>query len=346
MPRNRTMLALAVAAVLLPLGAVPAAAAAESGPRTGAAAQEGAAPAALPQNVETFMTAYRDWGTYPSTAKYMNLFTPTGTLMDSGLDAPKERPGIEAQYNALMCVTENSYRFAPGPPTSSPSGDVIFLKARNTGHVKPAGTTTPIPFDFRTMHRLELNGSQVQQGRRFWDQTELFRSLDPTLPRLFEGMGPVAPAPAPATGPGVTPPTGGDPAQRLQAWNTRDADALVDGLTGPVRLSGPGLNGVLAGRAKAEEYLTRLFSGMTALQLAPGNRVQQGGTTFQEWVGHATVGADRPPVTFGIVESFTRNQNGGTTWDLSFDTLDLVASPDRINSLRVQLFGSPTQPAC
>ncbi|MFC0112945.1 nuclear transport factor 2 family protein [Kibdelosporangium aridum] len=269
-----------------------------------------AAGGALPGNVREFMRAYEKWGAAPTVEAYMDLFTSDATLMDSGLAAPIERPRIRAQIEAVLKVIPD-FRFDPFTVTASRDGKIAFIEARNTGTVR--GKTV----SFTTTHRLVLDGSKVRQGRRFWDQTELFRPVAPELPNLFAGLEPAD----------ITEKRTG---LREWAWNAEQPAALVAGTS----LRGPGLTTPLSIRG-AIAYLERLF-GAVDFDLRAGHEVQQDGTSYLEWAGTAEIGGEYPrTVSFGIVERLKRNGE----WTLSFDTLDMVASPARIAELRGLIFG-------
>lgn len=271
---------------------------------------ESATASTLPANVREFIRDYRQWGAAPTVESYMRLFTPDATLMDSGLPSPIDGPRIRAQIEAVLRVVPD-YRFDPFTVTASRDGGVIFVEARNTGTVRGKAVS------FNTMHRLVLSGSKVQQGRRFWDQTELFRPVAPDLPNLFAGLTPKDGV-ALSAGP------------RNWAWNNERAGALVTG----THLTGPGLRSSLA-RRDAAAYLERLF-GAVDLDLQPGHEVRDGGTVYLEWIGTATVGGEYPrTVSFGIAERV----KGNGEWTLAFDTLDMVASPAKIAELRQLIFG-------
>ncbi|MEU5974481.1 nuclear transport factor 2 family protein [Streptomyces sp. NPDC047315] len=346
--RLTSLLVLATAAALLPFGTGTASAtgtttadpcAPYSAPAPSAAPAAGSDRAPLPPNAAAFMAAYRAWGERPTVEAYMQLFTANGTLMDTGLSAPIGAAAICAQMKSLLKEVPD-YTFEPLPGTvSSKDGRVLYVKARNTGTVTvPDETGEPgkekeIPFDYITTHRLVLDGSRVEQGRRFWDQTELFRAMSPSLPKLFANLTPVAPAP-PRTD------------DRLTAWNTRDSAALVAGVGNLAKLTGPGLDTPLVDRQSARAYLERFFTRAHALNLTPGHTVRQGNVTYREWVGRAVVGPENRDITYGITERFTRTAAGAVEWDLAFETLDLVATQCEIAELRAILFppAGPTQP--
>ncbi|GAA2223261.1 hypothetical protein GCM10010232_04760 [Streptomyces amakusaensis] len=362
--RIRPLLVLVTAAALLPLGAGTASASASpaepklcppsaSAP-AGAAGTADRRTAPLPPNVVAFIEKYCAWGAKTSVVEnYMDLFTHDGTLMDTGLPQPIDRLVIEKQIRGVLGVMPD-YVFEPVSVTSSPDGRVIFVKARNTGTVQQLQGPA-VPVDYYTMHRLMLRGDRVEQGRRFWDQTELFRPLDQTLPNLFAGLGSGGAAGWAAGGAAFEKRSAGLPGtaewkeRRKQAWNSGDASALVPDARN-LRLNGPGLKGPITSAAGAEEYLGRFFGAMRGrLELEPGNTVRKGRTVHQEWVGHATVGPDEENgspttprrVTYGIVERFTQDGRGGTEWELSFETLDLVATQSRIEKLRERIFPAP-----
>ncbi|MFI1013604.1 nuclear transport factor 2 family protein [Streptomyces sp. NPDC020965] len=335
MPFSRSLVVLATAAVLLPIGSGQAAATTtppDCPPRAGAPAP---VREALPPSAAAFMAAYRAWGAAPTVCAYMDLFTPDGTLMDTGLAAPIGHEAIRKQIERVLTVVPD-YRFDPFSATASPDGRVVFVKARNTGTVTVDGRATKV--DYLTTHRLVLRGDRVERGHRFWDQTELFRPLDPGLRDLFAGIGGTATAAEePASGTASRP--GDGIRERQRAWNDRDTDALVATVGERVRLTGPGLTAPLKGRTAARAYLDRFFGELHGAELAPGHTVRRGPTTYREWSGTAVVGPERRRVTYGIVERLTRDRSGVTDWDLSFDTLDLVATEQQISTLRARLFG-------
>ncbi|MFI1828851.1 nuclear transport factor 2 family protein [Streptomyces sp. NPDC020412] len=335
-----SLLVLATAAALVPLGSGTASA---TGPADPCASYSTPAPAAraervpLPPDAAAFMADYQAWGNQPTVEAYMQLFTPDGTLMDTGLAAPIGTAAICAQMKSLLKEVPD-YKFEPLPGTvSSKDGRVVYVKARNTGTVavrnQSGGTETRTPFNYITTHRLVLDGNNVAQGRRFWDQTELFRTMAPTLPKLFAGLTPVPPA-QPRTD------------DRLTAWNTRDSAALVAGVDELAKLTGPGLDAPLVNRQDARAYLERFFTQAHALNLTPGHTVRRGNVTYREWVGRAVVGPENRDITYGITERFTRDAAGAVEWDLAFETLDLVATECEIRELRALLFppSGPTQP--
>ncbi|MER5494419.1 nuclear transport factor 2 family protein [Streptomyces sp. NPDC002490] len=329
----RSLLVATAAATLLSLGPGAAHASAPESACPAVTAAGTAREAPLPADAERFLRAYCAWGEDTSDIEaYMNLFAEGGTLMDSGLDRPLTAVAIRAQITRVTQVVDR-YRFVPVDAHASADGRVLFVKARNTGYVGPSRTR----IDYVTTHRLVLRGALVAEGRRFWDQSELFRPLEPTLPDLFAGFDT---APTTARGPRHGRPL--SPGERARAWNTRDAHRLVDDVRGPLRLTGPGLTAPLTGRAEARAYLERFFSRVHRLDLAPGETVHRGGATYREWVGTARVspdGSEPVPMTYGIVERFSRNATGGTDWNLAFETLDLVATQDRIRALRGRIFG-------
>ncbi|MFE0423640.1 nuclear transport factor 2 family protein [Streptomyces sp. NPDC058953] len=333
--RMRSAAVLATAAALIPLGSGTASASATGpAPLSPYCQSVVGGQSSLPANAHAFMKAYCEWGAAPRVDTYMKLFTPTGTLMDSGLPAPIDTTAIALQMESLLGAV--NYTFQPVSAVSSPDGKVVFVKARNSGSIKEKPDGTPgEKFDYITTHRLVLDGSRVEQGRRFWDQTELFRSLNSQLPNLFTSIAPVA----------WTPPR---TENRLTAWNTRDASALVNEVDDVVALTGPGLGDrALTRKADMRAYLTKLFTRVHELRLEPGKTVRQGPVTYREWVGHAKLSKEGGPVreiTYGITERFTRNAQGNVEWNLAFETLDTVATECEITNLRRLLF--PQLPAC
>ncbi|AXB43264.1 nuclear transport factor 2 family protein [Amycolatopsis albispora] len=285
----------------------------------------------LPANVRTFMAAYTAWGDNPRDVDaYLNLFVSDGSarLWDSGLQQPIDTPaGIRAQIEGVNRLVPD-YRFVPEEVTASPDGKVAFVEARNTGTVNGQAVS------FRTTHRLifgEREPARVQDGRRSWDQVELFEPVADAqhpLPGLFEGITSSPGDPRP----GVELPT----AVRQLLWQREKSEALVAGHSGTASLSGPGLTAPITGRTSLTAYLDRFFGKVNDLRLEPGVTVRSGATTYQEWLGTATAhgGGDARPIPFAMVE-----RTGPQRWSLQFDTLDLVASRETVKVLRARIFG-------
>ncbi|MGC7097317.1 nuclear transport factor 2 family protein [Amycolatopsis lurida] len=285
----------------------------------------------LPANVRTFLAAYTAWGEGPRDVDaYLDLFVSDGSarLWDSGLQRPIDTPeGIRAQIEGVNRLVPD-YRFVPEEATASPDGKVAFVEARNTGTVNGKAVS------FRTTHRLvfgDREPARVQDGRRSWDQVELFEPVADAqhpLPGLFDGITSSPGDPRP----GVGLPT----AVRQQLWEREKSEALVAGHPGTASLSGPGLAAPITGRASLTAYLDRFFGKVGELRLQPGVTVRSGDTTYQEWLGTATAhgGGDARPIPFAMVE-----RTGSQRWSLRFDTLDLVASRETVAVLRERIFG-------
>lgn len=294
--------------------------------------------AEVPSNVRQFMDAYRDWGrNAQDVGAYLNLFVQDGTarLWDSGLETPRDWAGIKSQIEGVLRLVPD-YVFVPETVTSSPDGRVVFIEALNTGTIKEK------PVSFKTMHRLVLGDpaagkdpARVQDGRRFWDQVNMFRPVeDPADPlrNLFEGIAssPTDPAPAVPLPPRV----------RQEAWNREAAGILVAGVNGTATLQGPGLTTPISGRRAMTDYLNRLFGAVRDTRLEPRATVSAGGTEYREWVGTAVaLGGDDPrTISFSLVERTVQTATG-TAWSLHFDTLDLIASVQTVKELRARIFG-------
>ncbi|MBN6041440.1 nuclear transport factor 2 family protein [Amycolatopsis sp. 195334CR] len=285
----------------------------------------------LPENVRTFMTAYTAWGDNPRDVDaYLDLFVSDGSarLWDSGLAKPIDTTaGIRAQIEGVNRLVPD-YRFVPERATASPDGKVAFVEATNTG------TINGKPVAFTTMHRLVFGDpetTRVQDGRRSWDQVNLFAPVADAqhpLPNLFEG---ITSTPVDSL-PGIDLPV----YLREKLWRHEKSDALVAGHPGTASLSGPGLATPLTGRKAVTAYLDRFFGTVSDLRLEPGTTVRSGGTTYQEWLGTTTAhgGGDARPVPFSLVERIEPQR-----WSLYFDTLDLVASRETVAVLRQRIFG-------
>ncbi|RSS73335.1 hypothetical protein [Streptomyces sp. WAC06614] len=253
---------------------------------------------------------------HPRVKAYLDIFDPDATLWEAG--GPPQH-GREAIGTSIT----HSLRLAPdlryGGTTVVADGAVMMFGQWN--EVTLRGRKIAYPQIARNL--LGDDGRTVQ-ARRYYDRYVLFTPLAPELrPRpLFDGIadsGRVT---------GATPQRfrADEIEARLAAWNHGDVAALT-GRTGRAPLSGPGLTAPLATDAGKTAYLERLFAerrfDFTAGQVAFGESV-----TYVEWHGTVT-GPTGKDVPFGIVERF----GPGGAWELTFDTLPLVADRATIGTL-------------
>ncbi|WP_406381307.1 hypothetical protein [Streptomyces sp. NBC_01618] len=263
---------------------------------------------------------------HPRVAAYLDIFDPEATLWEAG-GAPQRGHAVigNSIVGSLRLVPDLRYRgtevVADGAVVMFGQWNEVTIKGHKVGYPQIARNV------------LSDDGKTIQ-ARRYYDRYTVYRSAAPELRNLFEGvvdtgpdadMGPhVAPAVA-DRGPASRPFGAGDITARLAAWNTEDIDALV-GEAGHGRLTAPGLAAPLKTADGKAAYLRRLFDHAD-VRLKPG-QVAFGRThTFVEW--HGTVTSPKGAVPFGIVERF----GPAGEWELSFDTLPLIADQAEIDAM-------------
>jgi limonene-1,2-epoxide hydrolase len=297
----------------------------------GAVAIAGAAPARpapaepvvegkVAPNAQAFIDRQNQFGAMSTSQERIDfyaeeIFDEHATLWEA---AGRVLQGREAIRTAIAGSLTKLPSFRMRPTRIAVDGNVVLYGAHNEVEIR--GTTISYPAIYRVV--LGDDG-QVIQGRRYYDRHTWFSSLDPTLENLFDGVRDTAEQ---VPGPGARP---DDLDARASAWNRRDAAALV-APTGSAPLTGTGLgDGRLRTPGGKADYLRRLFGTIESLDVKPGQTVRTREATYQEWYGTITT-RDRPtPTSFGIIERFDR-RNG---WTLSFDTLPLIAGPDKVAAL-------------
>jgi hypothetical protein len=255
---------------------------------------------------------------HPRVAAYLDIFDPEATLWEAG-SAPQRGHAVVGKsiVDSLRLVPDLRYRgtevVADGAVVMFGQWNEVTVKGHKVGYPQIARNV------------LSDDGKTIQ-ARRYYDRYTVFRSAAPELRNLFEGVADTDPAADAGRGPAPRPFRAGDITARLAAWNTEDIDALVGG-PGHGRLTAPGLTAPLKTPDGKAAYLRRLFDHAD-VRLKPG-QVAFGQThTFVEWHGTVTSpkGADVP---FGIVERF----GPAGEWELSFDTLPLIADQDEIRAM-------------
>ncbi|MEV0491566.1 hypothetical protein [Streptomyces atratus] len=266
---------------------------------------------------------------HPRVAAYLDIFDPEATLWEAGGDPQRGHAVIgNSIVGSLRLVPDLRYRgtevVADGAVVMFGQWNEVTIKGHKVGYPQIARNV------------LSDDGKTIQ-ARRYYDRYTVFRSAAPELRNLFEGVADTAPddmgqdvSTGPTAdagrGPGPRPFRAGDVTARLAAWNTEDVDTLVDG-TGHGRLTAPGLAAPLKTADGKAAYLRRLFDHAD-VQLKPGQVAFGRTNTFVEW--HGTVTSPKgAKVPFGIVERF----GPAGEWELSFDTLPLIAKQAEIDAM-------------
>lgn len=241
---------------------------------------------------------------------YASLWAPDATLWEAASPVINGVDAIRASINATLTLVPE-FGFTGDRVVAD--GDTVMFGADNFAVIK--GHTVAYDAVYRVL--LDADGDVVQ-GRRYYDRSQWFAPIA-ELPAPFAGIRDRDTRPGPARPCGLR--------DRAEAWNTGDVDALLAGMS-RARLTAPGLDRPLESAAAKREYLTRLFAEATDIEFAPGLRADGEGGTYVEW--HGTITAEgRTGLSFGIIEHFGTDG----TWELTFDTLPLVAGKDRITEL-------------
>ncbi|MFI6395680.1 nuclear transport factor 2 family protein [Nonomuraea sp. NPDC050540] len=202
-------------------------------------------------------------------------------------------------------------------------GAAVMFEAANEVTIK--GHAISYPAVYRV---LMTDDGKVVQGRRYYDRYTWFTKLDPAVRNLFAGVtdsGPAETGRRPAISPDAL-------VARGQAWNRKDAAALLAPLTG-APLKGTGLDGRALRTAQGKlAYLNAFFAQIGELQLKPGQAVRAGNSTYVEWYGTVTPKHGQK-MSFGIIERLDDRWGVTTEWQLSFDQLPLIADQAKINAL-------------
>ncbi|MEW2486951.1 hypothetical protein [Streptomyces sp. NPDC048411] len=262
---------------------------------------------------------------HPRVKAYLDIFDGEATLWEAGGDPQR---GHTAIGNSIT----RTLQFAPDLRYRGTSvvadGAVMMFGQQNEVTIKGHKVTFP-----QIARNVLSDDGKTIQARRYYDRYEMFKPIAPELRPLFEGIADADPATREGAGGAPERFRADEITARLAAWNSGDVSALA-GRMRNARLTAPGLDRPLGTNAGKTAYLKRFFDHAD-VQLKAGQVAFGETTTYVEWHGKVTSekGADVP---FGIVERF----GPGGEWELSFDTLPLIADKDQIGTLLQRL----TQP--
>jgi hypothetical protein len=255
---------------------------------------------------------------HPRVKAYLDIFDEEATLWEAGGNPQRGHTTIgNSITGSLRLAPDLRYR---GTSVVA-DGAVMMFGQQNEVTVKGHKVTYP-----QIARNVLSDDGKTIQARRYYDRYELVKPIAPELRPLFEGIADADPATHGRAG-GAPQRFGTDEiTARLAAWNSGDVSALA-GRMGNARLTAPGLSRPLGTDAGKTAYLKRFFDHAD-VQLKAGQVAFGGTTTYVEWHGKVTSakGADVP---FGIVERFGPRGE----WELSFDTLPLIADKAEIGAL-------------
>jgi ketosteroid isomerase-like protein len=238
---------------------------------------------------------FRAFGRSPSPDSYAAVFHPDGEVADAGMATPTPASRVrEAIAHVLRLMPDlqidmRRYRAR---------GDVVFVEAANRGTIKGSAMA------WGAVYRVHLRNGLVHRGRRFYDQTAVFRALRPDMGWLPES--PRATGDAPRSHAELVT---GSPVDASFA-----ADALIEVADQRRPLTSTSLMQHLAG--------------------APLRAVDWAGDStlaFVEWSRGDLLGVDRLEMSEGRIVSLRRY----------FDTLGLLAEHDpSVTALRAALLSN------
>jgi len=240
-----------------------------------------------------FLKRFQRFGSEASVESYRALFHPDAQLFDDGMERPIGVAEIPAHIAGVLALIRG---FRMDVERWRARGRVVFVEAHNAGEI--AGK----PVSWRAVYRLELDGSQVRDGRRYFDRAPLLAALDPARATALAALDP---------GPGFAVPgaeavraTGASPAELVQrcaaAWRAGRPETLAELFREDGALVAPGVARPL-GRAEVGGHYRRLAALLGGARLAPRSWAGDDALLFVEWEAPAAPTGARPA---GGVERF------------------------------------------
>jgi hypothetical protein len=252
--------------------------------------------AASPEERAAFLKRFERFGSEPSVETYLALFHPEARLYDEGMERPIGVSEIPAHIAGVLALVRG---FRMRPERWRARGARVFVEAHNSGEV--AGS----PVAWRAVYRIELDGSLVRDGRRYFDRAPLLARLDATTPTLAAALGPDAGGSRAAlprdavAGREVAP--DGIVGECARAWQEGRAETIAELFREDGALLAPGLPGPVGGGGIAA-YYRQLAALLGGARLAPRSWAGDGSLLFVEW--QADVPTPNGVYPLGLVERF------------------------------------------
>ncbi len=255
-----------------------------------------ASTAALPSHEERalFLKRFEHFGAEPSALSYLALFHPEAQLFDDGMERPIGVAEIPEHIRGVLALVQG---FRMRPERWRARGPRVFVEAHNAGAV--AGK----PVSWRAVYRIELDGSLVRNGRRYFDRAALLAALDPNTPTVAPRLVPQPQAAAPQSGARA----GSDASPEAlvsafaSAWREGRPESIASSFREDGTLTAPGLARPLGG-GEIGAFYRRFAELLGGARLTPRSWAGDDALLFIEWEGRVPTPAGGH--AFGAVERF------------------------------------------
>jgi hypothetical protein len=238
-----------------------------------------------------FLKRFARFGSAPSVESYLALFHPEARLFDDGMERPIGVSEIPAHIEGVLALVRG---FRMRPERWRARGATLFVEAHNGGEV--AGS----PVSWRAVYRIELEGAQVRDGRRYFDRGALVARLDPAAPTR---AGVLAPRGEPRPPEGAVAGSATTPeqvvAELARCWQEGRPQAIAALFREDASLVAPGVARPL-GAGEVAGHLERLARLLGRTRLAPRSWAGDDSLLFVEW--EAAVPAPEGGSPIGIVD--------------------------------------------
>jgi limonene-1,2-epoxide hydrolase len=241
-----------------------------------------------------FLKRFERFGSEPGVETYLALFHPDAVLFDDGMERPIDVSEIPAHIAGVLALVKG---FRMRPERWRARGPVVMVEAHNAGEV--AGT----PVSWRAVYRIELAGSLVRDGRRYFDRAPLLAAIDPNTPSVSPRLAPRPEDTAPRTGAVAGRETGPEALVRAcaEAWEEGRPERVAEHYREDGTLTVPGLARPL-GSGEIGACYARLRALLGGARLAPRRWAGDASLLFVEWQGEVATPAGAH--AFGLVERF------------------------------------------
>jgi len=251
-------------------------------------------PTPSPEERGAFLKRFERFGSEPSVSTYLALFHPEAVLFDDGMERPIGVAEIPAHISGVLALVKG---FQMRVERWRARGPVVVVEAHNAGEV--AGK----PVSWRAVYRIELEGSLVRNGRRYFDRAPLLAAIDPNTPSVSARLAPARDEAAPRKG--VVAGSGASPEQLVsacaEAWASGRPERTAELFREDGALHVPGLARPLGG-GEIGAYYRRLHALLRRARLTPRRWAGDDALLFIEWQGE--IPAPAGPHAFGAIERF------------------------------------------